>query len=150
MEAKDMSLEGYEQLKLENQLCFPLYAAAKEVVRKYKPVLDELDLTYTQYITMMVLWEKESLNVKELGSMLYLDSGTLTPLLKKLEAKGYVTRQRCKEDERNLIICITEKGEALKAKAAHIPGDMTCRFVNISEEEIKILYHALYKLLSVN
>ena len=78
-----MSLEGYEQLKLENQLCFPLYAAAKEVVRKYKPLLDELDLTYTQYIAMMVLWESESMNVKELGSKLYLDSGTLTPLLKK-------------------------------------------------------------------
>lgn len=147
-EAMGMSLEGYEQLKLENQLCFPLYAAAKEVVRKYKPVLDELDLTYTQYITMMVLWEKESLNVKELGSMLYLDSGTLTPLLKKLEAKGYVSRCRCKEDERNLIICITEKGEALKERAASIPGDMTCRFVNLSEEEIRSMYHSLYKLLS--
>ena len=143
-----MSLEGYEQLKLENQLCFPLYAAAKEVVRQYKPVLDELDLTYTQYITMMVLWEKESLNVKELGSMLYLDSGTLTPLLKKLEAKGYVTRSRCKEDERNLIISITEKGDALKKRAANIPGDMTEKFVNISDDEIKTMYHALYKLLS--
>lgn len=143
-----MSLEGYEQLKLENQLCFPLYAAAKEVVRQYKPVLDELDLTYTQYITMMVLWEKESLNVKELGSMLYLDSGTLTPLLKKLEAKGYVTRSRCKEDERNLIISITEKGDALKKRAANIPGDMTEKFVNISNDEIKVMYHALYKLLS--
>ena len=109
-----MSLEGYEQLKLDKQLCFPLYAAAKEVVRKYKPFLDELDLTYTQYITMMVLWENESMNVKELGSKLYLDSGTLTPLLKKLEAKGYITRCRCKEDERNLIIQITEKGEELK------------------------------------
>ena len=143
-----MSLEGYEQLKLENQLCFPLYAAAKEVVRQYKPVLDELDLTYTQYITMMVLWEKESLNVKELGSMLYLDSGTLTPLLKKLEAKGYVTRSRCKEDERNLIISITEKGDALKKRAANIPGDMTEKFVNITNDEIKVMYHALYKLLS--
>ena len=143
-----MSLEGYEQLKLENQLCFPLYAAAKEVVRKYKPFLDELDLTYTQYITMMVLWEKESMNVKELGSKLYLDSGTLTPLLKKLEAKGYISRCRCKEDERNLIIQITKQGEALKEKAAHIPGSMTEKWVNISEEEIKVMYHALYKLLS--
>jgi len=143
-----MSLENFEQLKLENQLCFPLYAAAKEVVRKYKPYLDELDLTYTQYITMMVLWEKEQLNVKELGSMLYLDSGTLTPLLKKLEAKGYVTRCRCKEDERNLIICITEKGEALKEKAAYIPEEVKCKYVNISKEEIHTMYHALYKLLS--
>lgn len=143
-----MSLEGYEQLKLENQICFPLYAAAKEVVRKYKPFLDELDLTYTQYITMMVLWEKESMNVKELGSMLYLDSGTLTPLLKKLESKGYITRSRCKEDERNLIISITEKGDVLKERAAHIPGDMTCKFVNLTEEEIKVMYHGLYKLLA--
>ncbi len=143
-----MSLEGYEQLKLENQLCFPLYAAAKEVVRKYKPFLDELDLTYTQYITMMVLWENESMNVKELGSKLYLDSGTLTPLLKKLESKGYITRCRCKEDERNLIIQITKKGDALKEKAVHIPKEMTEKWINISEEEIKVVYHALYKLLS--
>lgn len=143
-----MSLEGYEQLKLENQLCFPLYAAAKEVVRKYKPYLDELDLTYTQYIAMMVLWEEESMNVKELGSKLYLDSGTLTPLLKKMEAKGYITRSRCKEDERNLIIEITEKGEALKEKAANVPKEMVEKWVNISEDEIKTMYHALYKLLS--
>lgn len=143
-----MSLENFEQLKLQNQLCFPLYAAAKEVVRKYKPYLDELDLTYTQYITMMVLWEKEQCNVKELGSMLFLDSGTLTPLLKKLESKGYITRCRCKEDERNLIIQITEKGEALKEKAAHIPADMACKWVNLDKEEIKITYHSLYKLLS--
>jgi DNA-binding MarR family transcriptional regulator len=143
-----MSLEGYEQLKLENQLCFPLYAAAKEVVRKYKPFLDELDLTYTQYIAMMVLWEHESMNVKELGSKLYLDSGTLTPLLKKLEAKGYITRCRCKEDERNLIIQITPQGDALKEKAAAIPDQMTEKWVNLSKEEIKTTYHSLYKLLS--
>lgn len=143
-----MSLEGYEQLKLENQLCFPLYAAAKEIVRKYKPVLDELDLTYTQYITMMVLWEKEELNVKELGSILYLDSGTLTPLLKKLETKGYISRNRCREDERNLIIKITEKGDALKDKAVNIPSEMSEKWVNLSKEEIKTMYHSLYKLLS--
>ena len=142
-----MSLEGYEQLKLENQLCFPLYAAAKEVVRKYKPFLDEIDLTYTQYITMMVLWENESMNVKELGSKLYLDSGTLTPLLKKLESKGYITRCRCKEDERNLIFQITEKGEELKEQAAKIPTQMTEKWLNISRDEVKNMYHALYKLL---
>ena len=143
-----MSLENYEQLRLEKQLCFPLYAAAKEVVRKYKPYLDEIDLTYTQYITMMVLWDKEQCNVKELGSMLYLDSGTLTPLLKKLESKGYITRCRCKEDERNLIIRITEKGEALKEKAANIPQEMTSKWVNLDKEEIINMYHSLYKLLS--
>ena len=143
-----MSLEGYEQLKLENQLCFPLYAVAKEVVRKYKPYLDELDLTYTQYITMMVLWENESMNVKELGSKLYLDSGTLTPLLKKLENKGYITRTRCKEDERNLIISITEKGDSLKEKAAGIPKEMTSKYVDLTVEEIETIYHSLYKLLN--
>lgn len=143
-----MSLEGYEQLKLERQLCFPLYATAKEVVRKYKPYLDELDLTYTQYLVMMALWDKNHLNVKELGSMLYLDSGTLTPLLKKLESKGYITRTRCLDDERNLNICITESGEALKEKAAHIPGAMKESWVNISQEEIHQMYHSLYKLLS--
>lgn len=139
----------YGMLKLENQLCFPLYACSREMIKQYKPYLDRIGLTYTQYITMMVLWEKESLNVKELGSMLYLDSGTLTPLLKKLEAKGYVSRCRCKEDERNLIICITEKGDALKEKAAKIPKEMICKFVNLTEEEIKVMYHGLYKLLSV-
>ena len=82
-------MDKYDNLKLDNQLCFPLYAAAKEIVRKYKPMLDDLNLTYTQYITMMVLWERKSANVKELGSYLYLDSGTLTPLLKKLESKGW-------------------------------------------------------------
>lgn len=141
-----MSLENYEQLKLENQICFPLYAGAKEVVRKYKPYLDEIDLTYTQYIAMMVLWEKNQMNVKELGELLYLDSGTLTPLLKKLEAKGYVTRCRCKEDERNLIICITEEGEALKEKAADIPRKVgSC--MKLSKEEAQTLYSLLYKLL---
>lgn len=141
-----MSLEGYEHLKLGNQLCFPLYAGAKEVVRKYKPFLDELDLTYTQYITMMVLWDKKQMNVKELGSMLFLDSGTLTPLLKKLEAKGYITRCRCKEDERNLIICITEEGDALKEKATDIPMKMG-ECVSLTAEEAKTLYTLLYKLL---
>lgn len=141
-----MSLENYEQLKLENQICFPLYAGAKEVVRKYKPYLDQLDLTYTQYIAMMVLWEKQSMNVKELGEKLFLDSGTLTPLLKKLEAKGFVTRCRCKEDERNLIICITEEGEKLKEKAADIPMKIGgC--VNLTQEEAAALYQLLYKLL---
>ena len=86
--------EKYEGLKLENQLCFPLYACSREIVKKYKPYLDELDLTYTQYITMLVLWEQGQINVKELGECLYLDSGTLTPLLKKLEMKGWVTRHK--------------------------------------------------------
>ena len=141
-------LNDNELLLLKNQACFPAYAVANKILRRYQPLLKELDLTYTQYITMMVLWENESMNVKELGSKLYLDSGTLTPLLKKLEAKGYITRCRCKEDERNLIIQITEKGDALKEKAVGIPQEMTDNWLNISKEETKVMYHALYKLLS--
>ena len=141
-----MQFKNYDSLKLENQLCFTLYAGAKVVVRKYKPFLDEIDLTYTQYISMMVLWEKKQVNVKELGSALYLDSGTLTPLLKKLEAKGYITRCRSKEDERNLEVCITEKGNALKEKAAQIPFKMG-ECVSLTQEEAAQLYSLLYKLL---
>ena len=134
-------------LRLKNQLCFPMYAASREVIKLYKPYLDELDLTYTQYIVMMVLWEKKRLTVKELGKELYLDSGTLTPLLKKLETKGYLTRERSKEDERNLFISLTEEGEALKDQALHIPYEME-KYVELDHEESKILYRLLYKLLS--
>ena len=104
----------YDRLKLANQLCFPLYAASKEIVRHYKPFLDELDMTYTQYIAMMVLWEHKEVTVKELGQYLYLDSGTLTPLLKTMEKKGWVERNRSKEDERVLNVTITEQGDALR------------------------------------
>lgn len=138
--------EKYDALKLENQLCFPLYACSKEVVKKYKPYLDRLDLTYTQYITMMVMWDKKNINVKELGECLYLDSGTLTPLLKKLETKGYIKRKRSKKDERNLIVSITEKGEALKEEAVEVPVKMT-QCVNLSSEEAATLYRLLYKML---
>ncbi|WP_458406875.1 MarR family winged helix-turn-helix transcriptional regulator [Anaerotignum sp.] len=137
----------YDALKLGVQLCFPLYACAKETVRLYKPYLDELDLTYTQYITMLVLWEKEKLTVKELGKKLYLDSGTLTPLLKKLEAKGLLKRERSKEDERNLIITLTEEGLAMKDEALHIPHEMV-KCVELDMEERVVLYRLLYKLLS--
>ena len=138
--------DKYNALKLENQLCFPLYACSKEVVKRYKPFLDELDLTYTQYITMMVMWEKKSINVKELGKCLFLDSGTLTPLLKKLESKGYITRERSKADERNLIVSITKKGEALRDNAVDVPAKMG-QCVNLSSDEAKTLYTLLYKLL---
>ena len=137
---------SYDCLKLENQLCFPLYACAKEVVRTYKPYLEVLDLTYTQYITMMVLWEKRRMNVKEIGERLYLDSGTLTPLLKKLEHKGYIRRSRSKEDERNLMVEVTEAGEQLQEKAVHIPeqmGECLC----LSDEEAKSVYDTLYRML---
>jgi len=141
-----MENEIYDGLKLKNQLCFPLYACAKEVVRKYKPYLDELDLTYTQYIAMMVLWEEKTINVKALGKKLYLDSGTLTPLLKKLEKKGYITRERSKEDERSLNISITEKGESLKEKAVRVPQQVgSC--INIEPEKAMTLYNTLYEIL---
>ena len=103
----------FDCLKIENQLCFPLYACAKEVVRRYKPFLDEVDLTYTQYIAMMILWDRKEVTVKALGECLYLDSGTLTPLLKKLESKGLIRRHRSNEDERNLLVTITDEGMAL-------------------------------------
>ncbi len=138
--------DKYEPLKLKNQLCFPLYAASKEIVRRYKPHLDEIDLTYTQYIAMMVLWEKKQVTVKELGEMLFLDSGTLTPLLKKLEAKGMLHRERSKEDERVLVVTITPEGEALRDKAICIPGKMGC-CVQLSEQEAATLYQLLYKII---
>lgn len=136
----------YDALKLENQLCFPLYAASKEIIKKYKPFLDEFDLTYTQYITLMVLWEQNKVNVKELGKKLFLDSGTLTPVLKSLEGKGYITRTRSKEDERVLIVELTETGNKLKDKCVKIPAQMSgC--VTLDPEEAKALYSLLYKVL---
>lgn len=138
--------DKYDSLKLENQICFPLYACSKEVVKKYKPFLDKLDLTYTQYITMMVMWEKNSISVKDLGEKLYLDSGTLTPVLKTLEQKNYVSRQRSKEDERLLIVTITDEGLALREKALDVPVQMSS-CIKISPEEAKQLYTILYKLL---
>ena len=114
-------MDKYDGLKLENQLCFPLYACAREVVKKYHPYLNEIGLTYTQYIAMMVFWEKGKCSAKELGEKLYLDSGTLTPVLKSLERKGFVRRVRSTEDERLLIVEITADGEKLKERAADIP-----------------------------
>lgn len=141
-----MSEQNFDALKLENQLCFPLYACARETIKLYKPFLDKLDLTYTQYITMMVLWEQGQLTVKELGCRLYLDSGTLTPLLKKLEEKGLVNRRRSTADERNLIVSITPAGEALKEQALYIPGEMA-KCVRLTSEESLALYSLLYKML---
>lgn len=138
-----------EQLKLENQLCFPLYASAKEVVKRYKPYLDEIGLTYTQYIAMMVLWEHETINVKNLGEYLYLDSGTLTPLLKRLESAGFIERNRDSNDERNVIIKLTPAGEALKVPASLIPEKIK-QCLPITEEEAITLYRLLYKLLGSN
>lgn len=141
-----MQNNDYDCLKLENQLCFPLYVCSKEVIRRYKPYLDELGLTYTQYIAMMVMWEKKEVTVKELGKCLYLDSGTLTPVLKKLEEKNYVVRNRSKEDERNLIVSITQQGEALKEQATQISVNLSA-CVNVEPQEAQQLYQLLYKLL---
>ena len=141
-----MHIDNYDCLKLENQLCFPLYAASKEVIRKYKPFLDEISLTYTQYITMLVLWDNNNINVKELGQKLFLDSGTLTPLLKNLEQKGYIKRKRSNEDERNLIVSLTNDGIKLKDKAKDIPSKIG-KCINLNENEAFDLYKILYKIL---
>ena len=136
----------YDALKLENQLCFPLYACSREIIKQYKPYLDEIDLTYTQYIAMMVLWEKKAVTVKELGNALFLDSGTLTPLLKKMETKGLIHRQRSAEDERSLIVSLTEEGEALKEQALAVPYKMA-QCTGLAPEEAAQLYQLLYKML---
>lgn len=141
-----MSEKNYDSLKLENQICFPLYAASRKITSKYRPLLSELDLTYTQYITMMVMWEMRELNVKELGERLYLDSGTLTPVLKSLEQKGYVTRARSSEDERVLIVTLTDEGLSLRDRALSVPVEMAgC--VALKQEEAMELYRLLYKII---
>ena len=135
-----------EMLKLDNQLCFPLYAASRQVVSLYTPYLKELGLTYTQYIVFLVLWETDGIPVGELGRRLYLDNGTLTPLLKKLEASGYVTRSRDTADERVVIVSLTEEGRNLKENAKELPLKIgTC--IRLSENDAKVLYEILHKLL---
>ena len=142
--------QEYEQLLLKNQLCFPMYACSRKIVGSYTPYLKPLGLTYTQYIVMMVMWEKESVNVGQLGEILYLDAGTLTPLLKRLENAGYVTRQRSKEDERITIISITPEGEALKEKCRDIPDKMTEGGTSLTEKDARELYRLLYLFLNDN
>ncbi|MBQ1411065.1 MAG: MarR family transcriptional regulator [Oscillospiraceae bacterium] len=142
-----MEPDRYALLRLEKQLCFPLYAASREVIRHYRPHLDALNLTYTQYITMMVLWAEQEISVKRLGRQLYLDSGTLTPLLKSLEAKGYVTRTRSESDERVVLVRLTDAGLALQEKALSVPaGIRSC--IHLTPEESETLYKLLYKLLA--
>lgn len=139
-------MSKYDCLKLENQLCFPLYACSKAVTRHYKPFLDEFDLTYTQYITMMAMWEKKSASVKEIGECLYLDSGTLTPVINKLESKGYIVKRRSDDDARGVIVTVTEAGMKLRDKIIKVPAQMGgC--VNLSENEGAELYRLLYKIL---
>ncbi len=133
-------------LKLDNQLCFQLYAASKEIIRQYSPLLDELDLTYTQYITLLALWEKDQISVKELGSKLYLDSGTLTPLLNKLKQKGLIEKNRHEKDGRELIISLTKKGRNLKEKALDIPESIA-KCVKLKNDEALAFFKLLNKVL---
>ena len=141
-----MENHSLDSLDLEKQICFPFYAASREIIKLYRPYLDPLDLTYTQYITMMVLWKEKKINVKTLGKRLFLDSGTLTPVLKSLESKGLITRQRSQKDERVLIAELTEKGDALKNEAVHIPYHLSKK-VNLAYDEAQLAYKLVYKLL---
>lgn len=140
-------MDKYDSLLLKNQLCFPTYAVANKILRKYQPLLDKLDLTYTQYIVMMVMWEKKKVNEKELSKALFLKSNTLAPLLKRLKEKGYIEIKKDKLDKRNLVISLTSKGEELKEKAVEVPSSIAKEF-NLSEEEAVFFYKILYKILN--
>ena len=135
-----------EGMKLEDQFCFPLYAASRKIIKRYKPMLDRLDLTYTQYITMLVMWDRKDLVIRDLCRVLMLDYGTLSPVLKKLEAKGLVTRRRAEDDERKMAISVTEAGMDLKAQAAHIPAWITDG-VALSREDQVELHRLLFRFL---
>lgn len=140
-----MSVE-FDPLKLENQLCFPLYAASRALIRQYHPYLSALDLTYTQYVAMMVLWESAPLSVKELGERLMLDTGTLTPLLKAMEQKGLLQRRRSESDERSVIVSLTDRGAALRADALAVPAQVGgC--IRMDPAHVQQLYELLYELM---
>ncbi|MCR5663272.1 MAG: MarR family transcriptional regulator [Oscillospiraceae bacterium] len=141
-----MNGNDFEALKLEDHLCFPLYAASKELINRGRPYLDRLNLTYTQYLVMLVLWQHGTLNLKELGKKLYLDSGTLTPVLKSLEAKGYLRRYRSSADERVLLLELEEAGRALRERARELP-ELESGVTGLDEEENAELCRLLYKLL---
>lgn len=142
-----MDEQQYDALKLENQMCFPLYAASKELIRHYAPYLEKLDLTYTQYLALLVLWESGEITVKALGECLYLDSGTMTPVLKKLESKGLISRRRALNDERSVLVSLTEKGMKLRDEALSIPGQAdSCVCLNADEKHI--LHCLLNKMLT--
>lgn len=139
-------MDQHKTPQLGNQLCFPLYVIAKEITGLYRPLLEELDITYPQYLVMMVLWEHQRLTVNQIGEKLFLDSGTITPLLKRLEAKSYIVRQRKIEDERVVEISLTDEGERLQDKACLIPAKMNDR-LNLSETDVQELKHAISKIL---
>lgn len=139
-------MDKYDSLLLKNQLCFPTYAVSNKILRRYQPLLEKLDLTYTQYIVMMVMWEKGKVNEKELCIALFLKSNTLAPLLKKLKEKGFIEIHKDKVDKRNIVISLTDKGKKLKEKAVEVPPSIAKEF-NLSEEEAIQFYKILYKIL---
>ncbi|WP_455717735.1 MarR family winged helix-turn-helix transcriptional regulator [Anaerosporobacter sp.] len=140
-------MDKYEKIKLENQLCFSLYAASREVIKLYKPLLDKYGLTYTQYIAMIVVWEHEKITVKEMGQKLHLDSGTLTPVLKKLESMDLITKYRDKNDDRVVIVELIEKGRSLKEEILDVPNQIFC-MIGADNEEIVALKEMLDQLLT--
>jgi MarR family transcriptional regulator, organic hydroperoxide resistance regulator len=139
---------SYDLLKLDQQLCFSLYVCSKEIIKKYKPLLDPHGLTYTGYIILLALWEADNINVKELGKRLYLDSGTLTPMLKKLESQDYIKRTRSLNDERNVYIELTEKGKSLKKEAIHIPESMICN-LDLEAQYASGLLQGLHQMMRI-
>lgn len=139
-------MKNEEALLLDNQLCFPMYVVSKEITRRYLPLLKELDLTYTQYITLLALWENDHITVKELGERLYLDSGTLTPLLYKLENKGYIIRNKSDKDGRELVVCVTPEGRKLKEKALSIPQSIA-KCISLEKDEAITFFKILRKVL---
>ncbi|MDF2510194.1 MAG: hypothetical protein K0S04_60 [Herbinix sp.] len=139
---------SYDLLKLDNQLCFSLYVCSKEIIKKYKPLLDPHGLTYTGYIILLALWEEDNVNVKELGKRLYLDSGTLTPMLKKLESQDYIKRTRSLNDERNVYIELTEKGKELQKEAIHIPENLICN-LDIEAKYASGLLQGLHQMMRI-
>lgn len=136
----------YDLLLLENQVCFPTYAVANKILRRYQPLLKKINLTYTQYVTMMVLWERETVNEKDLVKALYLKANTLTDLLRKLEQKGYVEIGKDEKDKRNIVICLTDEGRKLKEAAVHVPKTLAEEHW-LTDEEFKTYKKLLYKLL---
>ena len=142
-------MNKYDTLLLKNQLCFPTYAVSNKILRSYQPLLKELDLTYTQYIVMMVLWEKKKVNEKELCESLFLKTNTLAPVIKRLKEKGYIDISKDDLDKRNIVISLTSDGETLKEKAVEVPPSIAKEF-NLTEEEAIFLYKILYKILNYN
>ena len=128
-------MDKYESIKLDNQLCFSLYATSREIIKLYKPFLDKFNLTYTQYVAMLVLWEDEKSTVKDIGKRLHLDSGTLTPLLKKIESMGLIKRYRDVKDDRVVIVELTQQGRLLKEEVTDVPREMACK-INMTKEDL--------------